>query len=239
MKVKTYPLSMVVALLSVLCGILMVAILGSQGVTVAAENRTIVPLRTIVIDAGHGGIDGGATSCSGVLEKDINLDIALKLNDVMHLLGYHTVLTRTTQDSIATEGNTIAAQKVSDMKNRLSMVNKIRNPIFISIHQNYFGNGKYHGAQVFYGNGDESKALAGVIQSSFLQTINKGSNRTIKPGSGIYLLEKIDCPAVLIECGFLSNQQEEAHLRDPVYQNRICAVIVTALGTYISQSSAA
>ena len=151
MKGKNYPLSMVVALLSVLSGILLVAIIGNQGVTVAVENQGIQPKKTIVIDAGHGGIDGGATSCTGVLERDVNLDIALKLNDLLRLLGYRTVMTRSTQESIATEGNTIAAQKVSDMKNRLNMVSKINDPIFISIHQNYFGNGKYNGAQVFYG----------------------------------------------------------------------------------------
>ncbi len=239
MNSKAYPLSMVVALLSVLCGILMVAILGSRGVTVAVQNRTFVPEKTIVIDAGHGGIDGGATSCTGVLERDINLDIALKLNDVLHLLGYHTVLTRTTQESIATEGNTIASQKISDMKNRLYLVNQIKNPIFISIHQNYFGNAKYHGAQVFYGNGMESKMLAGVFQASFVQTINPESNRGIKPGSGIYLLEKLNCPAVLIECGFISNYEEERLLREKTYQNKICAVIATALSTYIVQNGTA
>lgn len=239
MKVKTYPLSMVLALLSVLCGILMVAILGSQGVTVAVQNRSFIPQRTIVIDAGHGGIDGGATSCTGVLERDINLEIALKLDDVMHLLGYHTVLTRSTQDSIATEGNTIAAQKVSDMKNRLHMVNQINDPIFISIHQNYFGDGRYHGAQVFYGNKEESKTLAAVLQRTLIQTINQESRRSIKSGSGIYLLEKLNCPAALIECGFLSNQEEEQLLRDKTYQNKLCVVIATAIGSYIAQSRTA
>lgn len=239
MKSKAYPLSMVVALLSVLCGILMIAILGNRAVTVAVQNGTFIPERTIVIDAGHGGIDGGATSCTGVLERDINLEIALKLDDVLHLLGYHTVLTRTTQDSVATEGNTIAAQKVSDMKNRLNMVNSIKNPIFISIHQNYFGNSKYHGAQVFYGNGNESKALASILQASFIQTINPESKRGIKSGAGIYLLEKLNCPAVLIECGFISNQDEEQLLRTDAYQNEICAIIATAIRTYTVQSGTA
>ena len=239
MKGKNYPLSMVVALLSVLSGILLVAIIGNQGVTVAVENQGIQPKKTIVIDAGHGGIDGGATSCTGVLERDVNLDIALKLNDLLRLLGYRTVMTRSTQESIATEGNTIAAQKVSDMKNRLNMVSKINDPIFISIHQNYFGNGKYNGAQVFYGASQEGKELASCVQSAFVQALNPGSRRQIKKGEGIYLLEKLNCPAVLIECGFLSNAEEEALLREKEYQNKICVVIALALGSYIRQNGTA
>ncbi len=239
MRRKIYPLSMVVALLSVLSGVLLVAIIGSQSVTVAIENLGFQPQKTIVIDAGHGGIDGGATSCTGVLERDINLDISLKLNDLLHLLGYRTVMTRSTQESIATEGNTIAAQKVSDMKNRLNLVNKINDPIFISIHQNYFENGKYRGAQVFYGASQDGKNLASGIQTAFVNALNPGSQRQIKKGDGIYLLEKLSCPAVLIECGFLSNVEEEALLQEKEYQNKICAVIASALDAYIRQNATA
>ena len=239
MRGRIYPLSMVIILLSVISGVLLIAILGNEGVTAVIENQGLQMQKTIVIDAGHGGIDGGATSCTGVLERDINLEIALKLNDLLHLLGYRTAMTRATQDSVATEGHTIAAQKVSDMKNRLKFVNSIEDSIFISIHQNYFGNSKYHGAQVFYGTLDESKALATHMQSAFVQSLNPDSHRQIKRGDGIYLLEKLVCPAVLIECGFLSNQTEEALLRDKEYQNKLCAVIVSALGTYIRQNATA
>ena len=239
MRGKVYPLSMVVILLSVISGVLLIAIIGNEGITAAIESQGLQMEKTIVIDAGHGGIDGGATSCTGVLERDINLDIALKLNDLLHLLGYRTALTRSNQDSVATEGSTIAAQKVSDMKNRLKFVNEIDDPIFISIHQNYFGNSKYYGAQVFYGTLEESKTLAKQVQSALVHSINPDSHRQIKRGDGIYLLEKLACPAVLIECGFLSNQTEEALLRDKAYQNHLCIVIASALGTYIRQNAAA
>ena len=182
-----------------------------------------------MIDPGHGGIDSGATSCSGVMESGINLEISLRLNDLIRFMGYETVMVRTTDTSIHTEGNTIAAQKVSDLKQRVNLVNRTENALLISIHQNTYPDGRYCGAQVFYAEDSTSKMLADRLQSEFRETLNPGSKRQSKPAAGIYLIQHIQRPGVLIECGFLSNKEEEAHLRQPEYQRKICCVIAAGI----------
>ena len=208
------------------------AMWGSNTATTMVQNRPIARKNTIVIDAGHGGIDTGATSCSGVMESNINLDIACKLEAVMQLLGYDTVMIRSTDTSIYTEGNTIASQKVSDLKQRVKIANETPNAILISIHQNTYPDGRYSGAQVFYGGADNSKELAQILQSSLNQTLCKTSNRKSKKANGVYLMQNIACTGVLIECGFLTNPQEEAKLRDKEYQMQLCSVIASALSTF-------
>lgn len=214
---------------AVFVGFLCVTHLGSRVVTVAAENAPIQNRRCIVIDAGHGGIDGGATSCTGVLESQLNLEIAVRLNDLFQFLGFHTRMIRTTDTSVYTEGNTIAAQKVSDLKQRVKIVNETENAILISIHQNTFSDSRYCGAQVFYAPDINSQRLAKNIQESFIQTLNPGSHRQSKPSDGIYLMQHIENPGILIECGFLSNPEEEARLRSADYQQKIACVIVSEL----------
>lgn len=204
-------------------------IAGSQAVTAMAENQPIRRSNVIVIDAGHGGEDGGATSCSGVLESQLNLQIALRLDALMHLLGYETKMIRTGDISVYTEGNTIAAKKVSDLRNRVKMVNETENALLVSIHQNIFADSRYSGAQVFYNAVDGAKELAQALQTAFVATINPESNRKIKPSDGVYLMEHIQKPGILVECGFLSCPEEEAKLRTGEYQNQICCVIATTL----------
>ena len=126
-----------------------IAQIGSEAVTAVKQNTPVPRRYCFVIDAGHGGIDGGATSCTGVLESALNLEIAKKLNDLMCFLGYDTVMIRTTDTSIYTKGETIAAQKVSDLKERVRIVNETENSVLISIHKNTFSDGRYGGAQVF------------------------------------------------------------------------------------------
>ena len=135
--------------LLVLFGCLVLVQLGSQTMTVMIEKAPIEGRACIVIDAGHGGIDGGATSCTGVLESQLNLEITLRLDDLLHFLGHDTKMVRTTDTSIYTEGTTIAAQKVSDLKERVKLVNETENALLVSIHQNTFQDDRYHGAQVF------------------------------------------------------------------------------------------
>ena len=201
----------------------------SPSVTVSAP---IQPSRRVfIIDAGHGGVDGGATSCTGVLESAINLEIALRLNELMQLLGYKTVMIRTTDTSVYTQGNSIAAQKLSDLKERVRIVNEPENGVLISIHQNTFSDSRYHGPQVFYG-GDLSisKDLGERLQTALTANLSPDSNRKCKKSSGIYLMEHIENPGVLIECGFLSNPREEAMLRDSVYQKKLCCIIASVMG---------
>lgn len=218
---------------AVILSLCLVTVLGNRAVTVISENVPITPKNVVVIDAGHGGVDGGATSCTGVLESQINLEIALRLNDLMNLLGVRTKMIRTTDCSIHTYGETIAAQKASDLKERVKVVNETDNAVLISLHQNYFSDSKYYGAQTFYGKTEGSKELASMLQTKLVQELNPGSKRACKEAKGIYLLEHIEQCGVLVECGFLSNPQEEAKLTDSQYQKKLCCVIASTVSIYL------
>jgi len=210
--------------------------LGSRAVTAMAEN--LIPQRshTIVIDPGHGGVDGGATSCTGVLESRFNLQISLRLEDLCHLLGLHTRMVRREDVSVYTTGGTIAQKKVSDLKERVRITEDTPGAILVSIHQNQYPDSRYSGAQVFYAKTEGSKALAENLQSAFLATVNPGSRRQAKKSQGIYLMDRIGCPGVLIECGFLSNPEEEGKLRSEAYQKQLCCVIAPVLQQYVSNT---
>ena len=210
---------------------------GSCAVTVMAQQAPLEREHTIVIDAGHGGEDGGAVSCTGVMEKEINLEITLKLNDLFQLLGFQTQNIRTTDISVYTEGSTIAQKKVSDLKNRVRILSETEDPILISIHQNLYPDARYSGAQVFYAAAGEGQALAQDIQEAFVQTLNPGSRRQIKEAQGIYLMEQAKCTGILVECGFLSNPQEESMLRSANYQRKICCVIASSLANFLDHQT--
>lgn len=210
---------------------LLVLSAGSRAVTAIAEAQPIDRSLVVVIDAGHGGEDGGATSCTGVLESQINLEIALRLNEMCHLLGYETKMIRTTDVSVYTQGTTLAAKKASDLKKRVQLVNETENALLISIHQNTFSDSRYAGAQVFFANTPGSQELAQLLQHHVAK-MDPGNHRRAKPADHVYLMQHIQRTGVLIECGFLSNPDEEAKLRSDEYQKKLCAVIVTALGGY-------
>lgn len=213
-----------------------VAHLGSETVTTVNQQRPVDRQHKIIIDAGHGGIDGGATSCTGVLESHINLEIALRLEDMFHLLGYDTVMIRRTDESIYTHGNTIASQKVSDLKERVRIANETPGAILISLHQNTFSDSKYKGAQVFYASDEQSKKTAQILQQNLVTALNPGSQRKSQLAKGVYLMENITCPGILIECGFLTNPEEEALLRSDGYQQKLCAVIATTLSSCLADT---
>ena len=209
-------------------------LLGNQAVMTIAEMKPMERSRRIIIDAGHGGEDGGAVSCSGLNESSFNLQIALRLDDLFHLLGFDTVMIRTTDTSIYTKGETIAQKKVSDLKQRVCIVSQTQNPLLISIHQNTFPESRYSGAQVFYAKTKGSDELAKQLQEALVKILNPGSSRKAKQSSGVYLLDKIQSPGILVECGFLSNPQEEAALRTPEYQKKLCCVIASTVAKYLS-----
>ncbi|MBR2869236.1 MAG: N-acetylmuramoyl-L-alanine amidase [Clostridia bacterium] len=193
----------------------------------------------IIIDAGHGGIDGGTQTKDGVLEKDINLSIAMKLSDVLTSFGYNVIMTRKTDASIHSDGVTgIRNQKISDIKNRLHIIESTENAIFISIHQNYFSQSKYNGAQIFYSkNNPLSEKLAQSIRTSIISSLQKDNTREIKQsGKEIYLLNKATVPAVMVECGFLSNKEEADLLITEKYQHKIAFFIATGITDFIKTS---
>jgi N-acetylmuramoyl-L-alanine amidase len=217
-------------------GLLLAVIWGSRAITVISENMPVERQHCIIIDAGHGGEDGGATSCTGKLESSFNLEISLRLNDLLHLLGYDTAMIRTSDVSIYTKGETIAQKKVSDLKERVRIANETENALLLSIHQNTYPESRYSGAQVFYADTAGSQQLAKELQSGFAATVNQGSNRKSKKADGIYLMEHISCTGILVECGFLSNPEEEARLRSMEYQKEICCVIASSVSTYLSNT---
>lgn len=206
-------------------GVLAAAQWGSYTATVLAESRPIARGCCFVIDAGHGGEDGGATSCTGQPESGFNLAIALRLRDLLELMGCNTRMIRTTDRAVYREGKTIAQKKASDLKERVRMVEETPNAVLLSIHQNYFSDGHYSGAQVFYASTPGSQELAERLQTALVASLNPGSNRKSKKCDSVYLMEHITGPGVLIECGFLSNHAEEALLGSATYQKRLCCVI--------------
>ena len=224
--------------MTIAAGIILGCAAGSRTVSVFAENCRAGQRLTFVIDPGHGGVDGGATSWDGKLESGYNLEIALRLRDLFHLLGYQTRMIRTTDTSIHTKGETIAAQKLSDLKERVRIANEIPNSILISIHQNTFSDSRYFGAQVFYAKTQGSQELAKHLQTSLVASLNPGSKRVAKQASEIYLMEHIQVPGILVECGFLSNPEESARLETCEYQKQLCCVIASAATEFVERGYA-
>jgi N-acetylmuramoyl-L-alanine amidase len=192
---------------------------------------------TLIIDAGHGGADGGAVSLSGVKESEINLEIALKLDQIMAFFGVSAVMTRSTEElDYSEKANTIREKKAEDQNKRIHLINSTKNAILISIHQNKFPDGRPFGAQVLYAPTSGSKEFAEYMQNSLITALNEQNRRSAAkvPGS-ILLLNHIKCPAIIIECGFLSNADEEELLRTDAYQLKVAAVI--AAGFLANQNS--
>lgn len=184
---------------------------------------------TLVIDAGHGGEDGGALSDSGVRESDLNLSVALRTEDLAALLGVKTVMVRNSDISIHDEGcQTISQKKNSDLRNRVRIVESISQPLLLSIHQNHFSEKKYRGAQVFYAKTEGSDVWAEKLQAD-LKILDEKNHRQYKPASKVYLMEHISCPAVLVECGFLSNPAEALLLEEANYQKKLAMTMLRAV----------
>ena len=209
---------------------------GSRAVTVMAETRPVEGRHTLIIDPGHGGVDGGATSCTGILESRFNLEIGLRLEAFLQFLGCRTVMIRREDISVYTEGETIAGKKASDLKQRVKMVEAENDAVLLSIHQNYFPQAQYSGAQTFYAGTSGSQSLAKAMQAAFTRYLDPIRPRQEKMSSGVYLMEHVSCPAVLIECGFLSNPREEAQLRSSDYQKKLAVIIGCSTAEYLSNT---
>lgn len=183
----------------------------------------------IVIDAGHGGLDGGTTGVAGTAEDEVNLSISRRLWTLLELCGCESTMTRTTSDSLATEGDTIRRQKQSDLRNRTALVNALPSAILVSIHQNHFPDSRYAGPQVFWSPGGEE--LARSVQSALNAALN--GKRNVKQASGVYLMEHITHPGILVECGFLSNPTEEQKLASAEYQKRLATILAAVLVSHL------
>ena len=190
--------------------------------------------KCIVLDAGHGLPDGGAIGMTGTVESVINLEITKMTKDILEKKGYKVIMTREDENSIYAEGENIAEKKKSDMRKRLEIINSSDADMFVSIHMNKFPSSKYCGAQVIYsGNFKESEELAMFIQRE-LHNIpeNKSKREHLKAPDGIFLLKKADLPAVIVECGFLSNFDEEKLLNTEKYQKKLSEAIAKGIENY-------
>lgn len=234
MKVKTIYLIILAVLLISFCIVMFSAFSNITAHTSADIDSDCI---TVIIDAGHGGEDGGA-EVSGILEKDINLSIADKLADTLRLCGVRVTEIRDEDISVYDDSaQTLREKKVSDLKHRVEIVNGSENNILVSIHQNKFDNSAYSGAQVFYSsNNDKSRVLAGSIRNSVVSLLQNDNTRELKPAnSDIYLLDNATVPAVIVECGFLSNDEERAKLLDSGYQSEMAYSIAMGVLEYIDQ----
>ncbi len=192
----------------------------------------------VIIDAGHGGFDGGASARDGTIEKDINLKISLYLDAFLNSFGYKTIKVRETDVSVEDEGlTTIKSKKTSDLHNRMKLMEETDNAIFVSIHQNSYPQEKYSGTQVFYSPAiaEHSKNLAFNIQKTITEALQPENNRQIKECSNsVFLIYNAVKPAVLVECGFLSNYNEAQLLKTDLYQRKIAFSIAIGIQKYIS-----
>ncbi len=195
----------------------------------------VAPSQTVIIDAGHGGEDGGAVGLGGILEKQINLDISEKLEHILNLCGVNTDMTRRSDVSLSQgEASTVRGRKVADIKLRVEQIRNTPGASLISIHQNSFPQNDCSGAQVFFSrNNSYSKDFAKSVQAALKTGIDKENRRVEKENDKtIYLLENVNCPAILVECGFITNDREANLLKKDTYQTKLAACIAAGFLGY-------
>lgn len=209
-----------------------------QGAAVnASKNLALEQELVLVIDPGHGGFDPGAVASDGTAESQINLKVALQMEEIARLLGVKTDMTR--REDVSTESDATAAvrqRKNSDLQNRVAQINGISGGVLVSLHQNSLPQvPSVHGAQVFYSETGGSRELAESIQAALNQTVNDRAKEVKAAGGGVYLLKKAEIPAILVECGFLSNSEETALLNTQAHQNRLAVTILASALGHLTQ----
>lgn len=222
-----------IALVGMLCGL---ALSPPASVTAARTAGTGIPVP--ILDAGHGGEDGGAVSVTGVAESGINLAITRKLELILAFYGTAPEVLRREDVSLHDpEADTLREKKASDLRNRAAAVEACPNGVLISIHQNSYPDSRYHGAQVFYGGGEGSALFAQQTQTLLRQTLDPENDREAKPiPDSVYLMSHITRPAILVECGFLSNPEEEQLLLRDDYQRKLAMVLAGAWFQWTTQA---
>ncbi|MBQ3416669.1 MAG: N-acetylmuramoyl-L-alanine amidase [Ruminococcus sp.] len=234
MKIKLKTLYIIICAV-LFCVFAIILFSAFSDVKVSAELSENHP--TIIIDAGHGGEDGGA-EVNGVLEKDINLNISLMLRDMLIANGYDVKTVRDSDISVYSDGaDTLSEKKTSDLHNRVNLFNSDGNNIVVSIHQNKFENSKYSGTQVFYSdNHKNSVVLAESIRTAVVMLLQPDNTRELKPASkDIFILDQANVPAVIVECGFLSNDEERQKLTDEAYQKKMAYSIMLGIMDYCNK----
>lgn len=209
-----------------------------QGAAVnASKNLALEQELVLVIDPGHGGFDPGAVASDGTAESQINLKVALQMEEMARLLGVKTDMTR--REDVSTESDAAAVvrqRKNSDLQNRVAQINGVSGGVLVSLHQNSLPQvPSVHGAQVFYSETGGSRELAESVQAALNQTVNDRAKEVKAAGGGVYLLKKAEIPAILVECGFLSNGEETALLNTQAHQNRLAVTILASALDHLAQ----
>lgn len=205
-----------------------------------SEEQTIATValpvnnKVIVLDAGHGGEDGGASTTDGITEADINLKITLKVQNLLEQAGATVILTRSDENGIYDlDKTTLRQKKVSDIKNRVKIGNESSADVFVSIHLNKIPQEQYWGWQTFFKNGNEdSKKLAQSLQQGLNETIQKENKRESLKIDNVYIIKNVQIPTAIVECGFLSNQEEKGQLQTDEYQNKLAWGIYVGIMDY-------
>lgn len=221
----------------------MVGLLGSNlsiaKQTMKTNQEFQVGNKIILIDAGHGGMDGGTSSKDGTLEKDINLSIATKLKVSLQRIGYEVVMTREEGTELYSSDGTIRQRYNEDLRKRCDLKKSSNCAMFISIHLNHFSESKYSGAQVWYSSYKDSATLAGIVQKNLRMDLEPSNKRVQKPAKNLYkILREYDTmPSIIVECGFLSNYEEEQRLKSDQYQQKIADSINKSVGEFFNNTS--
>ena len=188
--------------------------------------------QVIVVDCGHGGMDPGMIGIDGLKEKDVNLAIGLKVKSALEKKDFQVVMTRETDVGLYDEDSN--NKKVQDMQKRIFLIQEVKPVLAVSIHQNSFSDSSVHGAQVFYyANSSDGEQLAKSIQASIHAILDSDNERPVKGNLDYLILKKSPCPAVIVECGFLSNPDECSSLNTPDYQKQVAAAIADGLVNHI------
>ena len=237
---QAYPVSWGVLAMNRKISFLLIAAAGyflvfsaiKYNLSVTTNSESVLPA-LVIVDAGHGGEDGGASTAQGIPESEINLQISLRLEQMLALSGIEPFMIRSADVSVYTgDCDTLSEKKVSDLKKRVATVNGIPNALLVSIHQNHFSQSGTCGAQVFFAKTEGSRDLAAVVQDS-LQMLAPDNHRKIKPAESVYLMNHIQCTGILVECGFLSNPRESMLLQQQDYQKKMTAAICGAVSRYM------
>ena len=212
----------------------------AQEETEQVSNSTGSVRPTLIIDAGHGGLDGGTVSSWGEPESDINLDIALGLQELCALYASPHMMTRISADiDYPPSAETIRAKKAYDTKQRLELINSVQDGLLLSIHQNHYHDPSPRGAQALYGSGDKSAAFGELLQSNLLSLWGENRRSAARISETIYLMREANCPAVLLECGFLSNPEDANLLITDSYRIKIAAVLMASYLQFTADGSIA
>ncbi|MCH1978231.1 N-acetylmuramoyl-L-alanine amidase [Lawsonibacter sp. OA9] len=203
---------------------------GARLVTQELQGR-----QTVVIDAGHGGDDPGKVGINNELEKDLNLEIAKKVEKLLQESGYQVIMTRTKDEMLCGRGS--QNKKAEDLKKRCQIINESSADCAVSIHQNSYSDEAVKGAQVFYfEHSEDGKQLASMLQNALVDGLDPQNHRKEKGNITYYLLKKTEVPIVIVECGFLSNSEEAGKLKTEAYQDKVAAAVTAGVREYLGDS---